>query len=64
MNRDGWFAGQLKFFTFKDKWRKAEKKAEDIVKDGKEKWIKLWQNRDTGEAPAALFGSFWHNQSD
>jgi hypothetical protein len=33
----------------KDKWRKAEKQAEDIVKDGEEKWIKLWQNGGTSE---------------
>ncbi len=49
LNRDGLFAGQLKFFTLKDKWRKAEKQAEDIVKNDKEKWIKLWQNGGTGD---------------
>ena len=51
MNRDGLFAGQLKFkfFALKDKWRKAEKQAEDIVKDSEEKKIKLWQNGGTGD---------------
>ncbi len=43
------FAGQLKFFTLKHKWRKAEKQAEDIVKDGEEKRITLWQNGGTGD---------------
>ncbi len=53
LKRDALFASQLKFFMLKDKWRtrKAEKQAEDSVpvKDGKEKWIKPWQNGGTGD---------------
>ncbi len=44
------FKGTLKIGTLKDRWRKVEKAAEDIISD-EDKFVKLAQNRgqDMGE---------------
>ncbi|EKX51230.1 hypothetical protein GUITHDRAFT_103148 [Guillardia theta CCMP2712] len=46
LNGHPMFAGQLMLNTLKDKWRKIEKRAEEIANGGEEKWVRLWQNGD------------------
>ena len=44
LNESETFGGNLKLGTLKDRWRKAEKHAEDIITQGEEKFVKLNQN--------------------
>ncbi len=52
LNKDPLFNRQLKCNTHQDKWSKAEKKAQDMIKpENVEKFLKLGQNGGLAELP-------------